>query len=314
VAKHRGNRKHEPTKRGATQLRITVDRDSVAMGDDMEVHTRVLEVPGETTLGAFLAHLRPDVWVGGGTTTWVVRLGDRAGDWVAMLADGEMRVLRESDRTLASLGLTNIHFDYWAGAPAELLLESLTAGRLPDKTDLQHEGWRRMWQDEDDRAQVAATTDSERLLSPEAQAAVAELGGRIEVHAPSYCRLAGADGERYVVRTERFWSSIGLIEDGGDQKPMASFRPPGPALMETTLVARLGMTWREARGLPPIDPPPHDLDIGRKAGIWMWSWQENDLPHEGRYSRDGSLAAVFAPYARLGVPEITALFAAGGDR
>lgn len=292
-----------------------MDRDSVAMGDDALPHERIVEVPGDVTLGAFLSQLRPNVsFSGGGSGTWVVRLGDRDGEWVGMLADHEMRVLREADRTLSDLGLTAVYFDYWAGAPAELLYESLAGGRLPDRSDLQHEGMRRAWRAADDRALVAATTSSERLLSAEATAAVAELGGRIDVHAPSYCRLAAADGTQYVVSTERFWSDIRQVDDDGDLRSMASFRPPGPRLMETTLVARLGQAWREAQGRPPIEPPPHALEVQRKAGIWMWTWREDGLPHEGRYWPDGSLAALYAPYARLGVPEITALFTAVDDR
>lgn len=231
---------------------MTVDRDSVAMGDDVEPHERVLDVPGETTLGAFLAHLSPDVSVAG-PATWVVRLGGRDGAWVGMY-DGQMRVLREADRTLADLGVAVVHFDYWAGAPAELLLESLAGGRLPDKTALQREGWRRGWQAEDERAREKQATTTKRLLSPEAVAAVEALGGRVEVHAPSYCRLVAADRTTYVVRSDQHWSRLATVDDAGDQHGLATFRPPGP-LAETTLVARLGTAWREARGLAPVEPP-----------------------------------------------------------
>lgn len=290
---------------------MTVDRDSVAMGDDTDSHERVLEVPGETTLGAFLAHLAPDVSVAG-PATWVVRLGGRDGDWVGMY-DGQMRVLREADRTLDSLAPLQVFFDYWAGAPADLLLESLAGGRLPRKDALQREGWRRGWLAEDERAQEKAATTTKRLLSTDAVAAVATFGGRVEVHAPSYCRLVAADGATYVARADGHWSRLALVDAAGDQHQVASFRPPGP-LAETTLVARLGEAWRESRGLPPITPPRHRTEVRRSGGIWMWAWSERGVPHEGRYWPDGSLAAAYAPYARLSVPEITALFAGPDER
>jgi len=290
---------------------VRVDRDSVAMGDDTESHERTLDVPGATTLGAFLAHLSPDVSVAG-PAAWVVRLGGRDGDWVAMY-DGQMRVLREADRTLDDLGVTTIHFDYWAGAPADLLLESLAAGRLPAKDALQREGWRRGWQAEDDRARAKAATTTRRLLSPAAVAAVAELGGRIEVHAPSYCRLVGADGTTYVVSTDRHWSRLATLDEAGDRQGLGTFRPPGP-LAETTLVAHLGTTWRAVRGLPPLDPPRHRTTVSRSGGIWRWTFSTGGVEHEGRYWPDGTLAATYAPYAQLGVPQITALFTAAADR
>ncbi|WP_244930106.1 hypothetical protein [Nocardioides sp. W7] len=294
-------------------MQVTVDRDSVAMGDDTESHERVVDVPGETTLGTFLAHLSPGVSVAGGTGSWVIWIGDRRGDWVGMYADGEARVLRLADRTLAELGVTAVFFDYWSSAPPELLFASLAAGRLPDKTALRHEGWRQQWQVEDERAQEKEATTSKRLLTPDAVAAVAELGGRIEVHAPSYCRLAAADGTAYVVRSDQFWTRISRLDDEGDQHQIATFQPPGP-LAETTLVAMLGTTWRELNDLPPVEPPRHRNEVRRSAGIWRWSWTERGELREGRYWPDGSLAAAFAPYARLGVPEITALFAEGAVR
>jgi hypothetical protein len=286
-------------------VQVTVDRDSVAMGDDMAPHQRVVEVRGETTLGAFLAHLSPDVSVAG-PATWVVRLGGRDGDWVGMY-DGEMRVLRDADRTLADLQVRVVHFDYWAGAPADLLLASLVAGRLPRKDALQREGWRRGWQAEDERARANAETTTRRLLGPETVAAVEALGGRIAVHAPSYCRLVGADGTTYVASADRHWSRLATVDDAGDRHDLGTFRPPGP-LADTTLVARLGATWREVHGLAPIEPPRHRTEVRRTGGIWAWTFTEGGVEHEGRYWPDGSLAATYAPYARMGVPEITALF------
>lgn len=290
---------------------MTVDRDSVAMGDDVEPHARVLDVPGETTLGAFLAHLSPDVSVSG-PAAWVVRLGGRDGDWVGMY-DGQMRVLRDADRTLADLRVERVHFDYWAAAPAELLLESLAGGRLPDRTALQHEGWRRQWQAEEERAIERAATSRRRLLSPEAVAAVGALGGRIVVHAPAYCRLEAADRTSYVVRGDAHASRLSAVDAAGDQHPLATFRPPGP-LVETTLVARLGAAWRATRGLAPVVAPRHRTEVRRSGGIWSWTFTERGEVREGRYWPDGSLAATYAPYARLGVPEITALFTADDPR
>jgi hypothetical protein len=288
-------------------VRVTVDRDSVAAGDDVEPHARVLDVPGETTLGAFLAHLSPDVSVAG-DAVWVVRLGGRDGAWVGMY-DGQMRVLREADRTLADLGVRSVHFDHWAGAPAELLLESLLAGRLPRKDALQQEGFRRAWRTEDDRAREKAARTTTRLLSSDAVTAVEALGGRIEVHAPSYCRLVAADGSTYVVQADQHWSRLAAVDAAGDRHGLATFRPPGP-LVETTLIARLGAIWRGTRGLAPIEPPRHRTEVRRSGGVWAWAFTDGGVPHEGRYFPDGTLAAAYAPFARLDVPAIVGLFTA----
>ncbi len=294
------------------RVRVTVDRDSVTMGDDAVSHDRVLEVPGETTLGAFLAHMRPGVSVGGGSGTWVVRVD---GDWVGMYAEEQMRVLRDADRTLADLQVTTVRFDYWASAPPELLLESLLSGRLPDREAMRQEGYRRHWAAEDATARERAGATTDRLLGPDTVAAVGDLGGRIEVHAPSYCRLVAADGQQYVVRHDGYWGRIARVDEAGDQRQLATFQPPGP-LAETTLVALLGEAWRAAAGRAPVDPPDAPRrrrpEVQRTGGIWRCSWTEDGVLHEARFWPDGSLAGRYAPYLRMDVPAVTAHFH-GGD-
>lgn len=308
---------------GDAEVTVQVDRDSVAMGDDAVSHARVLSVPGSTTLGALLAEVGPGVSVAG-EASWVVRAGGdtrRGDDWVGMCSKAlGMRVLRGPERTLASMarnGTVSVFFDYWSIAPGELVLEAMLGGRLPDRDALQQEGRLRHWAAEENAARTLASTSSQRLLGAEVLEALAVLGVRVEVHAPAYARLVAADGQAHVVRTDQFWGRLSMVDHDGSQHQIATTRPAQP-LLDAVLVTHLATTWREAQGLEPAEPPASTRDtrveVARTAGIWRASWTERGELREARFWPDGSLAARYAAYLRLGVPEITLLLGPAAQR
>lgn len=70
-------------------MRITLDRESVASGDDVDFHETTIEMQDDSTIGDLLARVRamryvPSIW--GGMATWIVRVGDYRGKPIGVVA------------------------------------------------------------------------------------------------------------------------------------------------------------------------------------------------------------------------------------
>ena len=285
-------------------MKITVDRDSVAAGDDVDRHDYTLEVPPETTVDEVLRTLRPDVSVAG-PASWLVRLGGRDGTAIAVYAAGfGMHVSPAADRPVASLSPPVIHFDYWQSSPPQLLLDALQRGEEPDRRTAMEEGWRQQFRDRLVAARASEAASPGGLLSPALVAAASRLDALIEVHAGDYARVTAADGSTWVVHTDhRYWIWIDRAADGLEL-PLAWFWRPAPAA-EPVLAAILGEAWRRARGLPGRVPPPVTISVEHGQ---RWTWVDGGTGYEVKNWETPELAEHYAPFARLSVDEVVAHF------
>ncbi|RBM17052.1 hypothetical protein [Streptomyces sp. PT12] len=117
-------------------MRITVDRDSVAMGDDARPHDETFDVPPETPLAEVVAGLRARHFlasIAGGMATWILE-SDRPLGVVAQQWD-EPRFLVDASLPIASFaaegGGVSLLFRYWKQRDPDHVYEELAAGRRP---------------------------------------------------------------------------------------------------------------------------------------------------------------------------------------
>ncbi len=99
-------------------MRVHLDRDSVAAGDDVEAHHEVRELDGRRPLERVVAELVRDRYlprIQGGRACWILRRG-RRGDALGVLRirygefDG-LRLLRDDNPPLADIG-DSLFFEY----------------------------------------------------------------------------------------------------------------------------------------------------------------------------------------------------------
>lgn len=289
-------------------MEITVDRDSVAAGDDTERHDYTVEVTPETTVDEILRTLRPDVNVAG-PAAWLVRLGGRDGPAVAVYAAGfGMHVSPAADRPVGTLSPPVIYFDYWQSSPPQLLVDALKRGEEPDRKVALEEGWRQQYRDRLAAARASEARSPGDLLGTTMIAAAARLDAQIDVHARDYARLTAADGSTWVFHTDhRYWIWIDKAVHGLEQS-IAWFRLPARSA-EAVLTAILGEAWRTSRGLGQPAQPPTDVEVvpGRRS---HWQWTDEAGPQEVRNWETPELAQHYAPFARWSVDEVVAHFTA----
>jgi hypothetical protein len=117
-------------------MRITVDRTSVAMGDDVFPHTETFSVPPETTLAAVVARLVERHYlasIAGGKATWILET-DRP---LAVVAQQwtEPRFLVDASQPISSFAVegrgVSLMFLYWKQHDPDHVFEELAAGRRP---------------------------------------------------------------------------------------------------------------------------------------------------------------------------------------
>ncbi|WP_053170877.1 hypothetical protein [Streptomyces sp. SBT349] len=115
-----------------------MDRDSVAMGDDVLPHAETIEMPPETSLADVVAHLRERHYlatIAGGRATWIL-VADRP---LAVVAQqwNEPRFLVDASRPISSFGVegrgVSLMFRYWKQHDPDAVLEELAAGRKPSR-------------------------------------------------------------------------------------------------------------------------------------------------------------------------------------
>lgn len=115
---------------------IEVDRQSVAMGDDMWSHAERIEVPDEATLAEVVDQLvaRPFLaFIAGGRATWILEVDGKAVAVVAQQWD-EPRYLIDGSRTIRSFGEgASLMFKYWKQNDPDEVFEELAAGRKPTR-------------------------------------------------------------------------------------------------------------------------------------------------------------------------------------
>lgn len=241
-------------------IELRVDRDSVAMGDDVVSHARSTTAPRGTFLSAALEQSSPEIRSPG--WSWVA-IVDRevAAVWSV---DHGVQLLVE-DRKLTR-GPVDIHFRYFVQIDPAWLHRRLAEGARANRQELEAEY--APIAREKHRAELRRREREidARLLSPECIEALRHYGAEITLHADIACDFIH-ESETWAVR--RADTMLQVFRGPGG--PIASIRPH--ALGEAWLVAMIGSVVRIATGqasLPDIAPLP-GLELTRVAGRWMSS-------------------------------------------
>src|SRR5690606_19400314 len=214
---------------------LHVDRDSVAMGDDMESHAKVTTVPRGTALSAAIEQCSPEI-------------RSPRGPWCAGV-DGEDAAVWSVDRGAQLLvadrrltrGPVDIHFRYFVQIDPAWLFERLAQGARADRNELEREYApiaREKYRAELRRREREIET---RLLSAECVDAIRHYGADVTLHADIVCEFT-VGGDAWVVRRSDTMLQV-FVGDGG---PIASIRPH--VLGEAWLVGTLGASARMAAG------------------------------------------------------------------
>ncbi|WP_407361501.1 hypothetical protein [Microbacterium sp. LBN7] len=239
-------------------IELHVDRDSVAMGDDVVPHAGVLSVPRGTLLSAALELASPEIrspgwsWVavvdGATTAVWSVDHG------VQLLV---------ADRKLTR-GPVDVFFRYFVQIDPAWLFDRLAHDVRADRRALEEEYApiaREKYRAELRRRERELDG---RFLSTECVDALRHFGAAITLHADVACDFTH-DGDAWSVR--RADTMFQVFRGGGG--PIASIRPH--ALGEAWLVGMLGASARTAAGradLPNVEPLA-GLELTASGGRWM---------------------------------------------
>ncbi|WP_228479841.1 hypothetical protein [Microbacterium abyssi] len=239
-------------------VELRVDRDSVAMGDDVESHARTVTVPRGTPLSVAIEQSSPEIRARG--WSWVAVV-DR--EVVAVWSVDHGAQLLVQDRKLTR-GPVDIHFRYFVQIDPGWLFDRLAQGAAANRRELEAEyapiARERYLAELRRRERVIDA----RLLSAECIEAIQHLGAVITLHADVACDFTHA-GDAWAVR--RADTMLQVFVGGG--APFASIRPH--ALGEAWLVGTLGASARIAAGLPDlpdVDPLP-GLELTQHGGRWM---------------------------------------------
>lgn len=239
-------------------LELRVDRDSVAMGDDVESHARTTTLRRGTLLSAAIEQCAPEIKAKG--WSWVAAVnGEVTAVWSV---DHGVQLLIE-DRKLMR-GPVDIHFRYFVQIDASWLFDRLAQGAHANRRELEQEYApiaREKYRTELLRRERENDT---RLLNSECIEAIQYYGAEVMLHANVACDLTHR-GESWAVR--RADTMLQVFVGGGAS--IASIRPH--ALGEAWLVGMIGASARVAAGLPEL--PDIDLRPGpelmQTGGRWM---------------------------------------------
>lgn len=237
---------------------LHVDRDSVAMGDDVVSHAGVVSVLRGTSLSAAIERSSPEIKSPGWSWIAVVD-GETTAVWSV---DHGVRLL-VADRRLTR-GPVAIFFRYFVQIDPAWLFERLAEGERPDRRALEERYApiaREKYRAELHRRERELDG---RLLSTACVDALRRHGAEITLHADVACEFTHR-GDSWTVR--RADTMLQVFRGSGG--PIASIRPH--ALGEAWLVGMLAAAERTAArspALPDADPIP-GLELNRTAGRWM---------------------------------------------
>lgn len=239
-------------------IELRVDRDSVAMGDDVESHARTTTLPRDTLLSAAIEHCSPEIKAQG--WSWVAVVDDAV---AAVWSVDHGAQLLVADRELTR-GPVDIHFRYFVQIDPGWLFDRLAQGVPANRRELEREYApiaREKYRAELRRREREIDA---RLLSSDCVDAIRHYGADLTLHADIACDFTH-QGETWAVR--RADTMFQVFVGGG--APIASIRPH--TLGEAWLVGMLGASARAAAGLPDlpeVDPVP-GLELTQTGGRWM---------------------------------------------
>ena len=300
------------------EVRVIVDRDSVAMSDDVESHERSVEVAETATLAELFAVAAPRVSVSGGST-WVSSWnGTPFAVWTARW-DGP-RTWDDRFRAVADLpsgpapsdgGTARLHHAYWLQVDADWLLGRLRAGEPLDRRRLSEQWAPLAAQRCETAVRERERTHPGRLVDPDTVAVLESLGARVDAHTDRLFRFTvPALDPTGLWRAERH-DTMTLVRTPAGR--CGSFRPT--ALAQTWLVALVGaaVSGRGADALPlpgvesALRAGPGLTTVTRTVGDRQELAQLPDEEHAAWFRRTlarsaAEVAAAYAPPPPVATP------------
>ncbi|MFE0747895.1 hypothetical protein [Gordonia sp. NPDC058843] len=225
-------------------LEIEVDRDSVAMGDDVSSHARRISVRPGTELSAVLAVAAPEIRSRG--WSWVADVDGRV-TAVWSVAHGVQMLIEDAPVTADGVP-RRIHYRYFVQIdPTWLhrrLAEGAAANRLALERDYRPIGERRREEEERRRERESAA----RYLTVDCTEALLGFGAEFDLHNDRMARFDLCGSSWRVQRADTMTMTF-----DGSGRVMSSIRPA--AVAERWLIAAAGQRMRQARGLSVPDEP-----------------------------------------------------------
>ncbi|WP_334152129.1 hypothetical protein [Microbacterium sp.] len=248
-------------------LLVDVDRDSVAMGDDMASHAHRRSFHDGIRLADLLEATHPEIHSRGWSWVAVVD-GIVSAVWSI---DHGVRLLVRNRRVRVGATPIRVVFRYFLQIDPQWLHERLAAGGAADRDALSAAyaplAAERLEQEQRRREREVP----EKLLSPVGVEALVRLGATIDLHSDTRCRLVVRSERWVVVRSD----SMTLVYREGTAAPIASLRPVSFA--ERWIATAVGALGREERGLSPLPPsapiegPPMSTMSSWPPGTARWS-------------------------------------------
>ncbi|WP_439032878.1 hypothetical protein [Gordonia terrae] len=226
-------------------LEIEVDRDSVAMGDDVISHVRRVAVTPGTPLSVVLDASAPEIRSRG--WSWVAEVDGRvAAVW--SVDHGVQMLVHDSAVTDADAP-RRIHYRYFLQIDPAWLHRRLAHGAAPNRRALERDyrpiGDRRREEEERRRERDSPA----RYLSVECIEALRGLGAEFDLHNDRMARFTVSGS---LIRVQRADTMTMTFDASG--RVLSSIRPV--AVAECWLIAVAGQLMRQARGLPPVADDP----------------------------------------------------------
>jgi len=239
-------------------IELHVDRDSVAMGDDVVSHAKTTTILRGTLLSAAIEQCSPEIKAQG--WSWVAVV-DREVAAVWSVDHGTQLLV--ADRKLKQ-GPIDILFRYFVQIDPGWLFDRLAQGARANRRELERE-YAPIAREKYRAELLRREREIEaRLLTPECIDAIQHYGADVTLHADVACEFTH-QGKPWVVK--RADTMLQVFVGGG--APTASIRPH--ALGEAWLIGMLAAENRVAAGLPDLpdaDPLP-GLELTQQGGRWM---------------------------------------------
>lgn len=252
-------------------MTVYVDRDSVHMGDDMESHELVFDVPRRVALSIVLEEAQPYVHVHGGAS-WVVDVDGRT---TAIWSQQHGLQLLVRDAPMGQR-FYKVYFHYFGQIDPEWLFQRLRDGAPPHRRHLEEE-YRPLAEAACEREHRRREQEiPERLLSEPCVRALAELGAVIDLHNDGLFRF-DLDDRRWIVERD---DSMTIIRTPADEGFDAAICPT--AFAECWLVAAAAGEARATRGLPHLpaytqNPAPDLEPMSSPPGTRCWTTTTPEL-------------------------------------
>lgn len=231
------------------RLLVDVDRDSVAMGDDVYGHGYRMMVRAGMRLGAILRRATPEIRSSGWSWVAVVD-GVVSAVWSV---DHGVRLLVPDHRVAARSSALSVHFRYFLQIDPEWLYARLMEGAPADREALRA-AYAPIAAERLEIEQRRRERDIPvKLLSVAGVAAISGFGAQIDLHSDTRCRFVVGAEVWTVVKAD----SMTMVYRAPGAPSIASLRPQSFAeVWLATAVGSVGRTRAGRAALPGAVPNP----------------------------------------------------------